>query len=109
MTTKTNDQTKPATEIDNKSNSESVTTAAELKTYLTELINTQVQSLREAITNLTDVVKAQSVRMEARVSALENKPTTDEQLVCDVKTLENTISHLQADSAIVTKHYFLMI
>ncbi|KAJ2944161.1 hypothetical protein O0L34_g18132 [Tuta absoluta] len=97
--TKTNDQTKPAPEIDHKSNSESVT-AADLKTYLTELINTQVQSLREAITNLTDVVKAQSIRMEqleARVLALENKPTTDEQHVCDVKTLENTISHLQAE------------
>ncbi|KAJ2948401.1 hypothetical protein O0L34_g7639 [Tuta absoluta] len=36
-------------------------------------------------------------QLEARVSALENKPTTDEQLVCDVKTLENTISHLQAE------------
>lgn len=69
---------------------------AELKSYMSGLIQKQTDSLRAAITALTETIKMQNTRiekLEARVEELEN----NQKLHPDVSSLENSITNLQAE------------
>lgn len=63
----------------------------ELKLHLSDLFRTQMSGVREAISSLTDTIRAQNTRiqqLEAKVLELESKPPQS------VLTLQNTIGQL---------------
>lgn len=68
----------------------------ELKLYMSELIQSQTDSLRAAINALTDTIRLQNSRiekLEARVEELENS----RKLHPDISSLKSTITDLQAE------------
>lgn len=81
---------------------------ADLKSYMSHLIHSEMTSLREALTKLTNICTAQSTRieqLESKVTALENNKETP--CMCDISTLQSKISHLEAgisdrDQALLT-------
>lgn len=70
----------------------------DLKRYMNHLIHTEMTSLHEALTNLTNICTAQSTRieqLEQKVTALENKQETT--CICDMSTLQSKLSQLEAE------------
>lgn len=75
-------------------------TLSDLKLYIKELFYTHIDSIREAITDLTNTIKTQNSRMEQleiRISSLESKSRESQQ--SDTSSLESVISKLQDEIA----------
>lgn len=70
----------------------------ELKVYMADLINNSMESIKQAITDLTTTIRDQNTRieqLEARVSMLENN--TEQTQSCNIAALEHTIAQLKND------------
>lgn len=75
----------------------------DLKQFMRELVHTQMESIREAINDLTHAIKAQNTRidqLEARVSSLESKAEEARQPdQTSASSIGNVVAQLQADIA----------
>lgn len=68
----------------------------ELKVYMADLIRNSMESVREAISDLTSTIRDQNIRieqLESRVLLLENKKEQS----CDIAALESAIEQLKGD------------